>query len=180
MSKIKIILFSGKAECGKTTASKMAMDSLTRLGYRVVKLSYAEYVKQTAKMLFGWNGEKDEAGRELLQWWGTDKVRAQSPDFWVDTVIRLVGVIDDMYDFVVIDDVRFENELNRWGNYTTYSIRVERPDHISALTKEQLEHISETALDNYQFDIRLVARDMKELSEQVESVLIPQITGSST
>ena len=171
----KIILFSGKAECGKSSATKITKELLEALGYNVIKLSYADYVKHTAKIIFGWNGEKDDVGRQLLQWWGTDKVRKQDPNFWVDTVVRLASVIDDMFDFIIIDDVRFENEVNRWGEYKTYAVRIERPEHTSALNKEQLEHISETALDNYSFDITLTAKDMAELKEQVATVLLSTI-----
>lgn len=175
MSKLapRIILFSGKAESGKTSAAKITKERLESLGLKVVKLSYGDYVKQTAKMLFGWNGEKDEAGRALLQWWGTDKVRARCPDFWVDAAIRLCGIIEDMYDFVIIDDVRYENEISRWAlsGYDYITIRVERPNHKSALTPEQLEHISETSLDDYGFDARLVADDMAELTSAVDGLM---------
>lgn len=172
---MKIILLSGKAECGKSSVAKLAKERLEALGYKVVKLSYAQYVKDTAKMLFGWNGKKDEAGRALLQWWGTDKVRAKSANFWVVTVIRLAEIIRDMYDFAIIDDARFPNELNQWSAWDTYTVRVERPEHISALTPEQLSHPSETALDDYPFNIRLSARDWAELVEQVENVLMPEL-----
>jgi hypothetical protein len=172
---MKIVLFSGKAESGKTSAAKLTKDKLEALGYKVIKLSYGDYVKQTAKMLFGWNGEKDKAGRALLQWWGTDKVRAEHPNFWADTVIRLADVISDMYDFAIIDDARYENEIIRWRGYLTFAIRIERPNHTNALTMEQQEHISETALDGYRFDLTITAEGLDELDRKIGDTLIPKL-----
>ncbi len=170
---MKIILFSGKAECGKTSAAMMTANKLRDMGYKVVHLAYADYVKQTAKDIFGWDGKKDVEGRKLLQWWGTDYVRAQDPTFWVNTVVRLAKVIDGLFDFAVIDDCRFENELTCWDGFESYTVRVERPGHESALTAEQRSHPSETGLDGYDFKIRLSAMDWAGLVEQVDTVLLP-------
>lgn len=172
---MKRVLFSGKAESGKSTAAETTKDALKARGYKVIKLSYGDYVKYTAKMLFGWDGNKDEAGRTLLQWWGTDKVRAKNPHYWVDTVIRLVDIISDMYDYVIIDDVRYPNEITRWTGYDTFTVRVERPGHENSLTPEQRAHASETSLDNYDFDVRLIAATWDELVEQVYTVLLSRI-----
>lgn len=173
---VKVILFSGKAENGKSTAAQLTKQFLEERGYRAVKLAFADYVKDTAKRLFGWNGAKDEAGRALLQWWGTDVVRSKDENFWVDTVIRLIGMISGMYDFVLIDDVRFENEIARVAAvFSTYTVRVSRPGYENHLTPEQRVHPSETALDNFPFDIYLTARTISELEEQIQTVLLPAI-----
>ena len=55
---MKVILFSGKAEHGKSTAAQLTKQLLEQHGYRVVKLAFADYVKDTARRLFGWNGAK--------------------------------------------------------------------------------------------------------------------------
>jgi hypothetical protein len=178
---MEIILFSGKAESGKTLAAKITKERLEAKGYKVVKLSYGDYVKQTAKMLFEWDGQKDEAGRALLQWWGIDFVRDIEPDFWVDTIIRLCDVIRNMYNFVIIDDARYENEIDRWMDYDycATAVRVERPSHENILSSVQREHISETSLDNYPFNVRLIANDSAELEKQVNDVLINKIIFAS-
>lgn len=149
---MKIVLFSGKAESGKTTAANMLHDYLVYCGYRVAIIPYADYLKNSARLIFDWNGEKDEAGRELLQKWGTDIVRAKDPNFWVDTVVRLVEVAEEQLDYILIDDVRFPNELQVWREHCKYGdsvthIRMERPGHQNKLTEEQRQHPSETALD---------------------------------
>lgn len=167
---MKVILLSGKAEAGKTTAAeafkKAILDSDPKL--KVIITSYGSYLKETAKQLWGWNGEKDEAGRELLQWWGTDVVRKKNMSFWVYTVVRLADVASDYIDYLIIDDNRFPNEIEAWTNYSNFSIRIERPGHISKLTPEQLKHPSETALDCYRFDCVFYAETKDELSDIVK------------
>ena len=62
---------------------------------------------------FGWNGIKDEKGRQLLQWLGTDVSRKTYPDTWVDMVAALLKGIKTLYDYVIIPDVRFPNEIDK-------------------------------------------------------------------
>lgn len=166
-----IILISGKAEAGKTTAANIIKGLLLeqKRDARVAIVPYAAHVKNTAKLLFDWNGVKDEAGRQLLQWWGTDVVRAQYPDFWVEEVMRLVDVARDQLDYVIIDDVRFPNEITRWQTawFPTLTIRVERPGHENALTPEQRRHPSETALDMFPHEVFLSARNVEQLEAEI-------------
>lgn len=175
----KIILFSGKAEAGKTTAAGTLWYLLVKHGeetgrrINAVIIPYADYVKTTAQMLFNWNGKKDEEGRALLQWWGTDIVRQKDPNFWVDTVVRLVKVAEDELDYVLIDDCRFPNELEAWDDYTHWAVRVERPGHENKLTPEQRIHPSETSLDDYKFDLTISATSEDELMGVVKEILFP-------
>ena len=62
----KIILFSGKAENGKTTAARYLKGILEKSGEKVVITRYAYYLKDLAKRYCDWNGQKDEAGRGVL------------------------------------------------------------------------------------------------------------------
>ena len=186
-----IVLISGKAEAGKTTAANILKRLIREREpeARVTIVPYAAHVKNTAKLLFDWNGVKDEAGRQLLQWWGTDVVRAQYPDFWVEEVMRLVDVARDQLDSVIIDDVRFPAAARRWSRPTTIiscragqnrrnrpmtnelTVRVERPGHENALTPEQRRHPSETALDVFPHDCHVFARDVAQLERKMEVVL---------
>lgn len=170
-----IVLISGKAEAGKTTAANILKRLIREREpeARVAIVPYAAHVKNTAKLLFDWNGVKDEAGRQLLQWWGTDVVRAQYPDFWVEEVMRLVDVARDQLDYVIIDDVRFPNEITRWQRawFPILTVRVERPGHENALTPEQRRHPSETALDVFPHDCHVFARDVAQLERKMEAVL---------
>ena len=144
-----------------------------------MRIAYGDYVKQTATQVFGWNGKKNEAGRHLLQWWGTDVVRKKSPSFWVDTIIRLAIVLDGVVDYLLIDDIRFPNEISCWftpdlskkfeSGLEVCVVRVNRPGHVSKLTSEQLQHLSETALDNFKgFDEILNAEDLPSLVFEIK------------
>lgn len=168
----KVLLFSGKAEHGKTLAGTFMQGILEDEGWKVLRLAYADYLKFVAKKYFGWNGKKDEDGRRILQELGTDIIRKKYPQFWADTVAKLVWVLADEFDYAIIDDCRFPDEVTIWQNYDIDNllVRVIRPDHVSKLTQEQLQHPSETSLDGYPYGYRLIARDYDELEEEVKDL----------
>ncbi len=166
---MKVILISGKAESGKDTTCNILLDFFKLRNIRAIRMAYGDYVKETARMLTSWDGQKDEKGRALLQWWGTDYVRKIDDRFWLDTVLRLAKIADGIVDYLIIPDVRFPNEITAWTDkgFDTLSVRVERPNHKSALTEKQLNHISETALDNWSFDVKISATTIEELEHEV-------------
>ena len=162
----KIILISGKAENGKTTLANILKEKLESYGNKVIITRYALYLKEIAKKYCNWDGNKDKAGRELLQKLGTDVIRQKlnKPLFHVGRICEDIEITQDYYDYVIIDDVRYENEvyypITMFGKDEVYTIRVNRYDKlngervpfINSLTDEQKEHISETSLDNFSFD----------------------------
>lgn len=168
---MEIILISGKAEAGKTATAKIIQDNLEGHGKKVVITPYGQYVKDTANLVWNWDGKKDEKGRQLLQWWGTNYVRAKDADFWFETVHRLANVLDGVVDYIIIDDCRFENEIIPWlsdgvkePRWKAHTIRVERPGHQNTLTPEQRNHPSETGLDDWRnWDHVLIAEDYDQL-----------------
>ena len=178
---MKIILISGKAETGKTTTAKFLKKKLSEQGKTSAIVPYGQYVKDTAKMLFDWNGKKDENGRALLQYWGTDIVRKKHPNFWIDTVMRLARVMNTMnFDFLIIDDCRFPNEIEDWKRdifciWDVMTVRIERPGHKNALTEKQRQHPSECALDGYNFDVTISATNQEELEYAIWEQLLPKI-----
>lgn len=147
---MKIICISGKAESGKDTSANYLKLILENHGESVLVTHYGDLVKFICKEFFGWDGEKDVAGRQLLQFVGTDVVREQCPTYWADFIVSILEFFPTRWDYVIIPDCRFPNEISTMsdGGYKTYHLRVERPGHISKLTPEQLAHPSETALDN--------------------------------
>jgi hypothetical protein len=107
-----------------------------------------------------------------LQELGTEKIRAKNPDFWVYTVIRLVDAIGDDFDYILIDDARFPNEVYRWQqyDYNTVTIRLNRLDYKSTLTAKQKKHESEIAMDNFEFDRIITASDISELINKIRRI----------
>ena len=151
---MKIICISGKAQHGKDSAASIAADQLRGMGFRVLVTHYADVPKYVCKAFFGWNGEKDEDGRWLLQHVGTDVVRAQDPNFWVRFVAMIVNFFPDEWDYVLIPDARFPDEIGIWSTYgfDVKHIRVIRPNFDNGLTEKQKQHPSETSLDNVEAD----------------------------
>lgn len=161
---MKIILISGKAEAGKTTAAKFLKEELESARECVAITPYGRLVKDLCNMLYGWDGQKDEAGRQLLQHFGTNVIRKSDPDYWVNHIIDLAFMLYDEFDTLIVDDCRFPNELEAWDDfvkfirvdrsymersYDVYWLRIERPGYENHLTPEQRLHPSETALDGY-------------------------------
>lgn len=169
---MQILLLSGHAENGKTTVALMVKDILESKGKKVLKIAYGDLVKHLCAKYFNWDGRKDEKGREILQQIGTNVIRERNPNYWVDFVINFVKLFEEEYDYVIVEDLRFLNEVERWDRdgWDTFVVRVTREGHVSALTETQLLHPSEVALDNYNFDYYINAKDFLELSKEVRKL----------
>lgn len=146
---MKIVCISGHARNGKDTTAEILRNVLWSRGKRVLITHYADLLKFMCEKLFSWDGKKDEHGRHILQYVGTDIIRAQRPDFWVDFIIQELELFGDNWDYVLIPDCRFPNELERLKEegHDVIHLRVSRPS-TEELTKDQAAHPSETALDH--------------------------------
>lgn len=162
-----IIGFSGKKGTGKTTASNY----VSRL-YGFKTRSFASPLRDIAKSLFGFkdtdfhlnNKEKpfldyDWCPREFMVNLG-QFLRYHDTDYWV----KRIG-LDKVYDYS-IDDVRFKNEAEHIKKMGGIIIRIERytkqnPYYNSAMAND----ISETDLDDYEFDYRITEPQNVELED---------------
>lgn len=151
---MKVIVISGKAGAGKDTLASILCDKLEALDQQVLITHYADLVKFMCKSYFGWDGKKDEYGRHLMQYVGTDIVRKQNPNYWVDYIIGVLKIFEGEWDHVIIPDCRFPNEIDRLkeAGFEVIHIRILRPGMDSALTEKQQQHISETAMDHVEAD----------------------------
>ena len=109
---MKVVCISGKAQHGKDTTAGMMKTALESMGHTVLIAHYGDLVKYVCRTFFGWNGEKDAYGRSLLQKVGTDIVREQRPNYWVDFVKDMLSMFPNEWDFVLIPDSRFPNEID--------------------------------------------------------------------
>ena len=149
-----VFLLSGKAESGKDTVAKILRGSFGL--EKPVILSFGSYVKDVATIL-GWDGQKDEKGRALLQWLG-DGVKQFNPDLWVNKTIDEMKRLheENNVSIFIISDCRYVNEITRMKEEfgeMVFPIRIDRPNHKSQLTPEQLAHRSECDLDKYPFQL---------------------------
>lgn len=151
---MKVILISGKAGSGKDTAAQMLRHIYEDCGKRVLVTHFGDLVRYIARTYFGWGGQKDEAGRALLQRIGTDEIRQAEPNFWCGFLSDLLSIYYDRWDYVIIPDARFKNEVSgeTWNGFDTVHLRVERSDNPCALHGAAAEHISETDLDDVEPD----------------------------
>ena len=150
---MKVLCISAKAQHGKDTAASIIKEYLESKGKRVLITHYADLVKFVCTKFFNWDGQKDEKGRTLLQYVGTDVISSQQPSYWVDFVISILKFFDNEWDYVLIPDCRYPVEVTRMGDeFDTHILRVERPNFESGLTEKQKQHVSETSMDDYVFD----------------------------
>lgn len=174
----KIVCISGKAQHGKDTTATTLKEILERRGNEVLIAHYGDLVKYICKTFFDWDGNKDEAGRAILQRVGTDEIRAQRPSYWVDFLIGIIQMFPDEWDYVLIPDCRFPNEIDSFkaAGFDVTHVRVIRVPFISPLTPEQQMHQSETALDGVRADVYILnSGDLFDLDGKLINELIPLI-----
>jgi len=154
---MKILTISAKAQHGKDYTAKLLKEELERYGRRVLICHYADLLKYICKTFFGWDGNKDEKGRTLLQKVGTEGVRSKNPNYWVDFIKSILRFFPREWDYVIIPDTRFPNEIESLKTeYDVMCIHVVRPGFENNLTEKQRNHPSETALDDYKFDYEII------------------------
>jgi hypothetical protein len=145
-----VILVGGKAGEGKTTFANYCIEYLESVGKSAVIVPFAKGVKDTARFM-GWNGEKDDKGRRLLQLVGFAG-REYNEDIWAEMALDTINREWLEVDYIFIDDWRFPNEERFMREYVdpVMTVRIKRPkkDHI-LLGTELYNDTSETSLDHY-------------------------------
>ncbi len=149
-----IILVSGRAGEGKSTFANYCIKYLNKADYRAKTYPFAKGVKDTARFM-GWNNEKDESGRQLLQEIGNTG-RNYNENTWAN--FNIDSILDDMDYlqggknwFAFVDDWRFRNEgvVLAEKIQPVLTVRVIRPKEFHTLIDSPLyDDISEVSLPN--------------------------------
>lgn len=174
MNKPTVILLSAKSGHGKDFTANIFKEQLEAIGQRVLITHYADLLKYICTTFFEWDGNKDEKGRTLLQYIGTDIIRKQKPDYWVSFLNDILDMFTNSWDYILIPDTRFPNEvkfLKQNNKLNVISVRVNRPGYETPLTEEQQNHISETALDDHKFDYYICNTTKEEVAKQVDYII---------
>lgn len=174
MNKPTVILLSAKSGHGKDFTANIFKEQLEAIGQRVLITHYADLLKYICTTFFEWDGKKDEKGRTLLQYVGTDIIRKQKPDYWVSFLNDILDMFTNSWDYILIPDTRFPNEvkfLKQNDKLNVISVRINRPCYETPLTEEQQNHISETALDNHKFDYYICNTTKEEVEKQVDYII---------
>ena len=120
-----IVLLSGKAQNGKSTASQYISEQINKRAFGSVTVTikpFAKALKDLCTDLFGWDGDKgmyaDENGKII-----EDKgrrllinvafvLRGIRPTVWAETVVKNIkATIMWKPNVFIIDDMRYKNEL---------------------------------------------------------------------
>lgn len=173
---MRIILISGMARHGKDQTAEFAYDYLKQCGKRVLLTHFADFLKDFCKKNYGYRGVKDAQDREILQRVGTDIIRKNNPDAWVKMMVELLKGVKTEFDYVLIPDTRFENEINylksSFKTEDVITIRVIRENFDNGLTDEQKAHHSESSLINYKFDFVIKNNGtLKDLNDTIKAII---------
>lgn len=161
---MKIICISGKAGSGKDTAANFLKESLEADFKKVIITHYADLLKFIAEKYFEWDGNKDEVGRSLLQNLGTGSFRKRDPDFWIKFIARILDLFPDNWDYVIIADARYPNEMYYWKEHGYDCVTVKITAEFGqdgdwgkshGLTEVQKQHSSEALVDGLEADFEI-------------------------
>lgn len=126
----------------------------------------------TEYILPEWKERGEVTPREIMQWYATDFVRKESPNFWVERTAENIiqwEVKQNGKHIAIIDDVRFPNELKYVRTNGLCFRLLPYPEWEAG---KYANHASETALDAEKWDERLVlAAEYGQLEKEMEKVL---------
>ena len=174
-----LIAFSGKKQTGKDTAAELLAAASPKLQFQRLNFADAVYEelaiglwpsccanKSFLAAKIAYMKANKQHFRLLLQGWGTDYRRALfGSNYWIDEYKKRLERISDRI-VVVTTDVRFVNEAQCIATLGGILIRIERETGMIDT------HKSETELDDYYFEHRIVNNGTKEqLLEQLKKVL---------
>jgi hypothetical protein len=187
-----IVGLVAKGGCGKSTVADIMVED-----YGFTKVSFASALKEEVALVYHfpekWCHDQEgknmkisrlraKAGggpwpwgndyvsvRDILQYYGTDYMRKKDPDHWCNLTEALIDVLPQ--NKIVLDDVRFPNELRMIERMSGISVRMEPYKGWAPPEGMNMRHESEIALDkeNTTFDF-WPKFGMDELKEVVENM----------
>ena len=156
---MKIIFIGGKANSGKDTAAEYIDEYYRSRGLDVVNIQISYYMKMYAKEIAKWDGDNETKPRQLLQDLGTELIRKQIDEyFFIKRIIQDINVYSRYFDIITISDGRLPEEFAavKLAYPETVTVHVTRPGYSSKLSKDQKAHVTETLVDEIEYDLELV------------------------
>lgn len=147
----KIIVLSGKAKSGKDlVADKIELYYKDK---KCIQISYAYYLKQYIKKITNTDFDDSNKPRTLLQEFGINLIKKIDPLFLVNRVIEDIKVYSYFYDVIIITDARLKEEITELKKvFEITTIRINTSYSDPKMNEIEKKHITETDLDNYDFD----------------------------
>lgn len=177
---MRTIMISGKSASGKDEFARFLKEKLEKRGKTVLIIHFGDAVKDMLTRYYGWDGNKDTAGRAMLQHLGTEVMRATYPTYWAELVAKFISATSNDWHYVLIPDLRFYNEFETICQYNknVTTIRINRfdnegkPYYNSNMRMNQLTHVSECELDNFNFEYIVENRsDVAALKESADLLI---------
>ena len=168
----KIIILSGQAQSGKNETANIIKEYYENKNKKTVILAYAKYLKDYAKEIINWDLKEETKPRELLQQLGVELIKNQiDENMLINRIKEDIKVYEYFFDVIIIADARFESEIEEIRNKNTTVIKIEGKEN--NLTQTQKNHITETALNNYNNYDYIIEnkKTKKELKEQIEKIM---------
>lgn len=187
MKYTRVAIF-GKMKSGKTTFANILCDHIKQrvrnANVEIMKFADPLYnilqyaLVQTGQLNFSdrdFNDRESWKDRKFLQYIGTEWGRSIDTDIWVKVMGMRIDENDSKQHYdkkktcIIIDDLRFENEmqlLRDRGFLIVRMTRYEEDDDDDDITKQ---HASETSLDEAVPDINFLNNgDMEQMTKSVE------------
>lgn len=166
MPKPLLIGISGKKRSGKDTLCQSLLNRLDNS----VRVAFADQLKEEVAEACGVSLEYLEHHkanfRYILQGWGTEFRRQLTGlNYWIEQLDNCVAAWHLGSDFIIIPDVRFQNEHAYVKQNGGIMIRINRPDMVSTDT-----HPSETDLDSAVFDFYFDCYTVDEIDRAAASL----------
>jgi len=167
--KKKVLLIAGQKRSGKDTLATLVSEEMQRLGKTVEIMSFAYPMKKILAVTLGITDEELDAlkndpanpHRGYLQRLGTEGAKPWfGDDVWSQLALKATRNSDA--DVIIFADFRFPEEGRGFPyEFETSTLKVYRP---SLKTDNNDNHISERALDDYEFDYEVNnSSDLQEL-----------------
>lgn len=190
---MKIITISGISGSGKDTSANFILKKLKKNGYKVIKVALADCLKvicqKIIKLFYGidihidefYDREKKELIRENLPYFNGSPFKIRNVlqqigtqifrdnlwnDIWCDFIYK--NYINKKYDYIIISDCRFPNELKYFEKYNTISIKINRK-----LKDNCTSHVSESFIDSIKTTYTIDNNSsIKELYKKIDKIFL--------
>lgn len=176
MEKKKPIIFIiyGKARSGKSTITEYIKEYYNNKNIKSIDLMYAESIKNYAKKIMNWDGKEETKPRDFLQYLGTEIIRNKiDNNFFINRMLQDIEVYSYYYDVIIITDARLKEEIEVPYNKYEKVIRIKIEGNNSDLTDKQKQHITETALNDYdEYEYKIINNGtLEELKNKINNIL---------
>lgn len=168
----KIIILTGKAQSGKNQTASIIKEYNEKQNKKTVIVAYAKYLKDYIKEITNWDGNEETKPRELLQQLGVELIKNKiDENMLINRIKEDIEVYSYFFDVIIISDARFKDEIESIKNENTIVLNILGKEN--NLTKDQKNHITETALDNYNKYDYIIENNktLEDLKKQIKKIM---------